>query len=1260
MNWLILSHLVGFGVVALLFGEGLSILVRARVMPYVRWLGLLTIFLAGLGGIGQALSFWGVFVFSPEFSLVMVQGNLARLGLSLIIFGLAVSFGVSWHLARAAAAWPSRWPWLLTGGIIVGLVSTFGIQPINPEETEPFFVVYAYNLWWPPLLIWFGVCLVEIYATLLRIKNRWACRWLTTLGVAGLSLLALRQPGLSDSLQVLWIACLLLVVPLNTILAAKKGFGWIWLVLPLPAALAFSQLKLRLRKFKPWLNLGWVIIATLMVSSLLGLLLALIFGLWLWLEGEWFAENRIFSVLFGVSAFGFWSGWLLLALGLADGPPLYQKQRAGILKESRLTLRQIVLLGSLTFLAFSLTGFFYLAAIDPSVALVIFFLAWTLLSEVAARGLFHQLWRLQREGKLFNKEGRVKFYRAGQRLSSGLGRLTQVNSIPVMIVKVLLGLAVLIILSEVTNAGKVTIQPFSAFGFRDEKYGEVMANRVFVNLGLLTQQLQPDIIVPSPGSPNPSSKQKSKFSYVMLTSSSVDAALAESPDLDLYGVKIPLNLLVTPLQQPVRSLLGVNIINGSIQQDRDKYMARAYSSQGMTWQVDYSIISTRLSEDKNFAQKVEQSADDALSNLAEELAFKIIRQEPALAALGMTDSWLAFDVFQEGIRNLNNSDFDDLTAAIQNFREATKRDPRFAIAYYRLGLALQDDGQPAAAAEAFRASLVANPEFAPGYNALAYLLYNFDSYANYYSSPAAVLPQSPADYTTRWSRDSEARRLWQSLILLPEAMATLPDRASAYYGLCLYTANYEEPTQLAYFYCQQAERLYQELPSALRSTPSIKQAEASVLTLLGIILSKTENIYFTFPGDTWVCYASYFDNQGQILPPRIYYSVYQPAALQYHQRALALQPDDTVIRCNAASSAYALGNPQLLEELANSPETHLILADDYSNSAKQVLRQDQELSSSYYRLAIDEYQQAINLDPNNVLALNNYAYNFWVWRYYMPQAEPPLGPDSEIANLAEQYARQAVNLVSNKYGSVNEEIVRSTLGEVLLGKGRPQEAIEVLRYVIDKKMLQQHPLYNEIRWDLAQAYLCAAYNARTDQRSSKEIEGLTDKAKRILDQIRQNEQGREYQFFTPQPELLDPLFTPLACRRENAAMVEPTPPSAGVAYVLLWEQPNYKVGMNCDRMGVTAQVYPWNDDRDDDHWLHVWGGGIDNYVEVSAGVRADIFLANQPRRTYDYYFAQLEDGEGNPISKVYSFETYGKDQEGCQKNLISLEFFRQR
>ena len=45
-------------------------------------------------------------------------------------------------------------------------------------------------------------------------------------------------------------------------------------------------------------------------------------------------------------------------------------------------------------------------------------------------------------------------------------------------------------------------------------------------------------------------------------------------------------------------------------------------------------------------------------------------------------------------------DPDALSEAIQRFRKATAIDPGFALAHYRLGVALSNDGQPLAGAEA--------------------------------------------------------------------------------------------------------------------------------------------------------------------------------------------------------------------------------------------------------------------------------------------------------------------------------------------------------------------------------------------------------------------------------------------------------------------------------------------------------------------------------------------------------------------------------
>ena len=97
----------------------------------------------------------------------------------------------------------------------------------------------------------------------------------------------------------------------------------------------------------------------------------------------------------------------------------------------------------------------------------------------------------------------------------------------------------------------------------------------------------------------------------------------------------------------------------------------------------------------------------------------------------MTRSWEAFDrvperastSWQRYAVQSGEQDPDALTQAIRSFRAAVGVDPAFALAHYRLGLALQKDGQPFAAAEALRTSLKANPGFVPARVALASVLY---------------------------------------------------------------------------------------------------------------------------------------------------------------------------------------------------------------------------------------------------------------------------------------------------------------------------------------------------------------------------------------------------------------------------------------------------------------------------------------------------------------------------------------------------------
>jgi predicted Zn-dependent protease len=62
-------------------------------------------------------------------------------------------------------------------------------------------------------------------------------------------------------------------------------------------------------------------------------------------------------------------------------------------------------------------------------------------------------------------------------------------------------------------------------------------------------------------------------------------------------------------------------------------------------------------------------------------------------------------------------------------------------------------------------------------------------------------------------------------------------------------------------------------------------------------------------------------------------------------------------------------------------------------------------------------------------------------------------------------------------------MMESTLGEVLLALNRPEEAYDVL--VAAEKSAPNHPLFHEIRWDLAQACISASDEGKQAQPSGR-------------------------------------------------------------------------------------------------------------------------------------------------------------------------------
>jgi tetratricopeptide (TPR) repeat protein len=520
----------------------------------------------------------------------------------------------------------------------------------------------------------------------------------------------------------------------------------------------------------------------------------------------------------------------------------------------------------------------------------------------------------------------------------------------------------------------------------------------------------------------------------------------------------------------------------------------------------------------------------------------------------MTRSWPAFKVFQQGLASWERyqaGDLDALTTAIQQYRAAIQRDPLFALAYYRLGLALQQDGQPGAAAKAFRSAVQIDPHFIAAHNALAFHLLNFDAY--YQIVPAPVEIQVSSSKTQMLTRLHDARGIWEQLLMLQGSALSVPDTASAYYGLCLssyYEGLYDDDKQksvdydLAYFYCQRAELFYMAMSRTDRSETLVKQAEASVLNLLGIIVEvrdqekletntapfqafESSQVYTGIDEKFWHCSADVAEilrSDGSVISITLTLSSRPDHALRYYQQALALQPDDPVIRCNAASVDFARKNFDPMRRLFEDTATHLNLADEFRRRARNA--RSEVARRAFYLRSLQEYDVVIARNPTDVDALNGYAYTIWHWGLHglanMLQSDicrnKARQPRSigEVCNSlkAHTYAEDAVRLVSAQRSQIMEAMVRSTQGEILMMEGRALEALRELEHAY--ALAPRHPFSDEIRWEFAQARLCTTEMQMVKSYSGEALAAL------LLDQIRRNEELREHRPFTNNsPTLLE-------------------------------------------------------------------------------------------------------------------------------------------
>ncbi|KFA87032.1 hypothetical protein [Archangium violaceum] len=1110
---------------ALLAFEGLWFLRRPRGGSHDRAWGLLLLVIAGWVLLWARLFILGRLVVSSGLGVMLVQGGtLTRLGMYLFLGGIAIGAGLAWNAChggtRGGRLQSQAWrPGL---GVLVAVLAAMQLQPLsglNEPELPP---IYSYDLWSPPLLLWLCLCLAGCLLDLLRVRSLASLAGLTAAFISVLALLSIGRVEFTESASAyqwhqIWRICLMLAFPLGLslwsfLLLREFQHRWAWL---------------REKGREALVAISWLIGVALVGAKLVELSL----------RGD------------GARP---WPCWAALAGMLALAVAATTRRLRGVeLPGLSLPCRRIVL-GALlalpllvAILLFSpeFGMHFFLAG----VLLMAFVLAETLLEGPLFQRLRH--WRSSAtkgspEPGLEERMTRPGWLSlAGKHLKRGYDWLSARKPLRLLLATIPLTLVLLIAANEVPNAGKTVIEPFVVMGLsapqeqeQEQELGQTLAESLTNALGDLKWVLQPEVMLQQPGDTH----QMKQFGYAS-DASGTSAAAIQNLVLEISGgIKVPFRMLAAPIQAPVRALLGVNVIRSTLYEEQTRYILLARNSDGESWRVELDKEQLKKEAQQNKQLLAEPKLADAVSRLTQDLAFEIIRDDPRLKDTGITRSREAFEFFHQGVESwesfVRTSNYDSLDQAIGHLREAIKSDPRFTLAYYSLGIALQTDGQTNQATNAFRTSITLNPYFLPGRVALASM--------SFHSGPTGFLQRTtvaseptpePMMISGRTdARRSEARLLWQRIIQFPGHQL---EKTQAYYGLCLLgfeAAEAESHTDLAsqkrlgaYFYCKRAERVYRQLPATWHTASDIRESEAHVQGTLGRLFERPQ---FTEGNDgvRQECPLAEGEQPQPRAPPpwterprRLHFR----AASKYYKNAAALSNDPlrkVSFQCGEARMAYQLDDENPMMLLSKDANAHVFRADKYGDIVWDLEdiwydKNRGEMISRAYRAALMEYEQAINLDPTHVDAMLRYAYNFWEWSFrfsdgrlrFWDESIPntAFGPSPEEGELAEGFARRARELSSSSSDETKEAMAISALGEVLLGRADPQAAIREIEKIDRDKF--KHAIFDEFWWDLAQAYRCKAARLEAKGGSGEERRQALREADKLLEQIHQNDQVRE-------------------------------------------------------------------------------------------------------------------------------------------------------
>ena len=1272
MEWLI--HTFFFIVLALLLVQAFHCAKGDQPKAYVRWFGVLIVLLVLLISIVYVLQATESFLISTDLGLLLVRGAVGKFSVISFIFVLVIASALGWYVALLASGKKTYRMLLLCATFTMAILSIapiFFYYALNPLDTFSQ-QIYSYDIWWPFLLIWISLCVIDT-ALISNKVNHWQIRlWVITTIVT-----LLAYSVLQESLPLYTYTMFFWKVFYVILLSGNVSLG-VWLVLqPLDYVTHVSPAH------RKHVNLP-------LIGIMLGLIGALL----------WLLYNNSITITRPMEIWIFY----LIVISTIFAFRLYRFKKTFKGNVTGKPKKAIFKVGAilLTFFAIALItlGMMDFTVINPQAFLIVAALGWIVVAEIALPGPLKPFanWGIVQE----IKKAQFPLKQINDRLRERLNSLKKVFATffdpqqkwYVILVKALSVVICIIALNEIPNINKTIVQTFKAKvdGTNTDQIGKLTTENLVHSLISFSRDLQPEDIQLG--------KIKQKQKYVPPTADATNVLAASSP-IEIGSFKIPVQSLVGWIQTPIRYLIGVRIVDGTLyQEDSNTFSLLAgstslYGKPTERWRV-------------SGIQAV--SSVKSISKLSDSLALHIMQSDIGSPIVPRNDQ--AFVYFEKGLeawkKYKNIFDLESLTKAVQYFRESVQTDPAFALGYYRLGMALRDDGQPGSAIEAFRTAITTDPNLVAAKLELATTLIDFDGF---YYVPAGVRPPE-TDVTENRTRLIQSRRLLLEVIDSAKDISRR-NLGAAYYNLCRTTDKGSKPF-LAFYYCARAAKLYEKL-SAIQSTRSqIRSDVANVLNEIGIIFESFDR-QNSLPYDVeedWRCpigitLKNRLYRQTANEPKLISNKNFILATRYYYGKALKLDPDNSIVRSNLFNISYVDGASQQLQDLMDTSAVHVQHAVEFRTQANNLALgtecEKSILAPELYLAALDEYSKAVHPTADNKYlfeALSGFAYTFWMFRINLPE-ESTRYLSFSYAQNAEDYARKALRMAENMQFDL-KATAQQTLGEVLMAVARPKEAMKVLDDAVkvletanqrdksntsnekggkqqpqppaeqnnaeqvpgsstdhdktkDKSYVKgnntsTHPLYHDLYWDKAQAYMCSLINDKNAGLLINKDDKRLQTAYELLGTIRQEEKEREYKPFTDSGNFLDPDVVVQACIRDNKGVSKydiTVIPKNDEYFIMDNSESSYEADKElCNWSGVKASV---SEGMEKFILLHIWGGDINSYVPADGHTYVSL---GAPKDTHNYYFVQLQDLDHNPVSKVYSLTT----KKGCSQNIINLEF----